>query len=139
MTNSPSLQAFVRTLEEEIENSKEQGSTFSVVVLATQPGITASERAKLLHWGEVVLRNHAPDAAMVTADPERHRCLILLRRGATEGAEDLACCYGEQLNKLPVFGIAPGEGWHWDFAMYPKHRDGIHELRDGLISPDSSA
>jgi hypothetical protein len=132
MSNAPSLQAFVRTLEEEIENSKEQGSEFSVVVLSTQSGIAPPERSKLLNWAEFVLLNHAPDSAVVASDREAYRCLMLLPKHDSGQAEAFASYYGEQLNRLPVFGVAPGGGWRWDFATYPGHSDGIRELHDDL-------
>ncbi len=127
-----SFQTFADTLEKEIELSQEQGSKFSVVVLSPRPEIVTQERTKLLQWGEMVLRTHAPEAAVVTADTLGYNCLMLVPDLGAGGAEACACYYGEQLNKLPISGVAPGLGWHWDYATYPLHRERLLELSGRL-------
>ncbi len=123
-----SFQTFADALEKEIELGEEQGSKFSVVVLSPRPGMMTQERTKLLDWGEMVLRTHAPEAAVVTADMLAYNCLMLVPELGAAGAEACAGYYGEQLNKLPVSGVAPGLGWHWDYATYPLHRERLMEL-----------
>ncbi|HEY7270233.1 MAG TPA: hypothetical protein VH951_10435 [Dehalococcoidia bacterium] len=129
---SPSLKDFVRGLEEEIEESNRNGGGFSVLVLSAARGLFAEERRKVFEWGEAVLRNHAPEGAIFAADADSHTCLMLVPRLEAEAAESAASYFGGQLNKLPVYGMAPGGGWAWDYACYPQHADGIESLRARL-------
>jgi hypothetical protein len=107
---------------------------FSVVVLATQPGILSAERRKLAQWGELVLRNHAPPGSAVALDPAGSSCLLLVPDMDEAAAWEIAQCFAEQLNKLPVFGVAPGEGWTWDYATFPNHSEGLLALRHNLAA-----
>jgi len=132
-----SIGAFIEALDRKMRAGRRQGAPFSVVVLATQPGILPGERRKLAHWGELVLRNHAPPGAAVACDPARSSCLLLVPDMDEEAAGEVARYFGEQLNKLPVFGVAPGGGWVWDYATFPDHLDGLRALRDSLMAePD---
>jgi hypothetical protein len=126
--------AFLRSVDRLIESCQEPGGRFSIIVLSTRPGITPPEQGKLLEWGELVLRNNPPRAARVTRDGTNHSCLMLVPTLDGPDAEAVASYFCEQLNKLPVFGVAPGEGWSWDYVTYPYHADGIGELRASLAS-----
>ena len=127
-------ESFARTLERETTWSRQHARPFSLIVLSTQPGILAPERARLLDWGTTVLRNTAPEGARILAAEDESRCLMLIPGLDEADARAVAAYLEEQLNKLPVFGVAPGGGWCADFATYPYHAAAIRGMANELSS-----
>ena len=120
---SSALDDFVRGLEEEIRANKALTNGYAVILMAAAPHIERPERRKLLGWGEMVLRTTAPQGAIVDACADLEACVMVLPV-SDERPIARADAYGEQLNKLPVAGVAPGLGWTWDARLFARGEAG---------------
>lgn len=138
---------FARTPERKAAEGQ-QGQEPFLLVLATRHEIASEERLKLLDWGSLVIANHAPQGSRLVPSPACHACLLFLSGGTRSEATDAGRAFVEQLNKLPVYRVAPGNGCTLEvltqsedaerFAAFNRSRDpapGPPQPKDG----DSSA
>jgi hypothetical protein len=125
MNISTSLSELIDSLQHQIRTSPD---SLSLIVFRTHEHISATEREKLVEWGELVLSNHAPNDAMAAAWPQAGVCLMTLAGAPMGTALDVASRFGDQLNKLPVDRRAPGNGWAWQVLPYAGNRAGLVEL-----------
>ncbi len=125
---TPSVRAFARSIEDEIRASQRQGAKFAIVILSAAAGITPAERRKLFDWGMLVACNHAPRGAAVCRWEADFSCLMLLPRASAEQGGRAGSDFVEQLNKLPVMGVAPGMGWRSEAVGYPEDTARLREL-----------
>jgi hypothetical protein len=105
------IAAFLAEIDDRIAGGNGEDSRFAVLTFETLNDLRPAERRKLVSWGDLVLGTCLTRAVRFASPEAPYACVAVLPSDATGPAAEVADYYCEQLNKLPVGGIAPGNGW----------------------------
>jgi len=122
------IEALADTIDYELEACRRQGRDFSILTFVTRSDIDPEERKQLLAWAQLVLCNHLPAGALVASWPGESACVALLPGVSRSDADLIGQTYGEQLNKFPVGGAAPGGAWSWGCVSLAEQTASLREL-----------
>jgi hypothetical protein len=128
------IDAFLAEIEDRIAGGRGKDTRFAVLTFETLDDLRPGERRKLVSWGDLVLATCLTRAVRFASLEAPYACVAVLPSDAAGPAAEVADYYCEQLNKLPVGGVAPGKGWRVEAYTCAGH-DALAEYIGTRLDP----